>query len=328
MVVKYAPMNVVPAEGALLERILDESHAIWSDGLTRVAYGRYNVAQLRTPWGARNLRRLALVNDNGDLLSSAKRYDFEARLDGRSVRVVGLGAVFTPEAKRGHGYARELVARIGEQATLDGAELALLFSEIDPDYYAGMGFTAIPRREVVLRLKEHRRGAPMVLVRAGEERDISAVTALARTMTAASRFALEPSDDLVRFSLSKKRLLAGFLAPDLLNVEFFIVEEGAGAVAFAILTATSEDVVLEMCGDRDPAGARVGALLQVLRARNPGEPEPTMSCFLPAGWLPPQVEIASATSVREVMMVRPLREGVLNTPLQEADVLYWHGDLF
>ncbi len=75
----------------------------------------------------------------------------------------------------------------------------------------------------------------------------------------------------MRFSLSKKRLLAGFLPPGLLSVEFFIVEEGAGAVAFAILTVTADDVILEMCGDRDPAGARLGALLQVLRARTPTE---------------------------------------------------------
>ena len=96
----------------------------------------------------------------------------------------------------------------------------------------------------------------MVLVRAGEERDIPAVAALARTMASSHRFALVPTEDYVRFSLSKKRLLAGFLPPGLLSVEFFIVEEGAGAVAFAILTVTSDDVILEMCGDRDPAGAR------------------------------------------------------------------------
>jgi hypothetical protein len=32
--------------------------------------------------------------------------------------------------------------------------------------------------------------------------------------------------------------------------------------------------------------------------------------------------------VREVMMVKPLTDAVLTTPLHERDVLYWHGDLF
>ena len=61
-------------------------------------------------------------------------------------------------------------------------------------------------------------------------------------MDASHRFALVHTDDSVRFSLSKKRLLAGLLPPGLLTVEFFVVEEGGRAVAFAILTTTEEDV--------------------------------------------------------------------------------------
>lgn len=313
----------------MLDRILDESHRLWSDGLPRHAYERYNAAQMRTAWGARHLRRLALIGTDGEVLSSAKRYEFEAGLDGRTVKVVGIGAVFTPEAQRGRGYARAIIEQILTDATSSGADLALLFSEIDPAYYGALGFLPVPRTELTIRAAlKPGAGAPMVLVRAAEERDIPAVAALATSMAKPHRFALVPGEDLVRFSLSKKRLLAGFLPPDLLNVEFFIVEEGAGAVAFAIVTVTREDAVLEMCGDRDPAGARVGALLQVLRARTPGEDVPPLSCFLPPGWLPPQVEIESTRAVDDVMMVRPLREGVLQAPLTDADVLYWHGDLF
>lgn len=322
-------MNLVIAEGPVLERILDESHRIWSDGLSRHAYSRYNVGQMRTAWGARHLRRLALVDEAGEVLSSAKRYEFDALLDGQRIQVIGIGAVFTPAAQRGRGHARAIIDRIVSDARTSGADLALLFSEIDPAYYATMGFVPVPRRELTLTVKQKTgAGAPMVLVRAGEERDIPSVAALASSMTAGHRFSLVATEDLVRFSLSKKRLLAGFLPADVLNVEFFIVEEGASAVAFAILTVTSDDAVLEMCGDRDPAGARVGALLQVLRARTPAEETPPLSCFLPPGWIPPQVEIASSEPVREVMMVRPLRPGVLQAPLRDSDVLYWHGDLF
>jgi hypothetical protein len=320
-------MKLVSAEGGALDRILDETHDIWSDGLSRQSYARFNLAQTRTPWGSRHLRRCALLDGQGDLLSSAKRYDLRARLDGREIGVVGLGAVFTPGPMRGRGHARALVEQILADAASEGTELALLFSEIDPAYYAAMEFVGIPRRERLIRAKE-KPGAPMILVRAGEERDIPAVAALAATMTAGHRFGLVPSEDSIRFSLSKKRLLAGFLPPGALSVEFYIVEEGAGAVAFAILTVTSEDVILEMCGDRDPSGARVGALLQVLRARTPAEPAPKLSCFLPAGWLPPQVEVEASGLVREVMMIRPLRDGLLAAPLKDEDVLFWHGDLF
>jgi N-acetylglutamate synthase-like GNAT family acetyltransferase len=320
-------MKLIPAEGQILEQILDESHEIWSDGLTRTAYDRYNVAQVRTPWGSRNLRRLALVDERGRLLSSAKRYDLRAILDGCEISVLGIGAVFTPERGRGRGHARDLIELILSDASSRGADLALLFSEIDPSYYERMGFVAVPRHELAVRPKDAK-GAPMVLARAAEERDIPAITDLVKSMARGHRFALVHDEAFVRYGVSKKRLLAGFLQPHTLSVEFHIVEEGAGAVAFAILTATADDVVLEMCGDRDPAGARVGALLQVLRARTPAERVPPVSCFLPPGWCPPQVEIVSRRLVREVMMVRPLKPGVLRTPLKEEDVLYWHGDLF
>lgn len=322
-------MRLVTAEGAPLERILDESHRIWSDALTRRDYGRYNALQMRTPWGARHLRRLLLVDDHGEVLSSAKQYALTVRVDGRSSSAVGIGAVFTPEAHRGRGHARALIEAMLERGAADGAEYALLFSEIDPDYYASAGFVPVPRHELTVRtLPGSRPGAPAVLVRAGEERDVPAVAALARRMAEPHRFAVEQVDDYVRFSLSRKRLLAALLPPDLLSVEFFIAEEGASAVAFVILTVTPEDIILEMCGDRDPAGARVGAILQVLEARTPSEARPSLSAFFPAGWLPPQLEIESSEQVREVMMIRPLSGSVFDPPLTEQDILYWHGDLF
>lgn len=320
-------MKLVPAEGAILDQILDESHDIWSDGLSRPAYGRYNAAQMRTPWGSRHLRRFALVDGDGRVLSSAKRYDFRARLDDQDVSVVGIGAVFTPHEMRGRGHARQMVEQIINEAAVGGAQLALLFSEIDKRFYEALGFVAVPRHELLIRTKDSR-GAPMVLARAGEDKDIPAVTALAKSLLANHRFALVPTEESIRFSLSKKRLLAGLLPPGALSVEFYVVEEGPGAAAFAILTVTREDVVLEMCGDRDPSGARVGALLQALRARTPGEAPPALSCFLPHGWLPPQVEIERSVLVREMMMVRPLVPGVLRSPLRDSNVLYWHGDLF
>ena len=320
-------MKLVEAEGRALGQILDETHAIWSDGLSRIAYERFNEAQSRTPWGRDHLRRYLLMGDDGRVLSSAKRYDLRARLDGREIRIVGLGAVYTPPDQRGRGHAAVVVERIVESAARDGAELAVLFSEIDPRYYAASGFVAIPRREALISVRPSR-GAPMVMVRDGIAADIPTVVAIAERMSGGYRFALAHSDALVRFGLSKKRLLAGFLPQGELAVEFYVVEEGGGAVAFAVITVTETDAVLEMCGDRDPSGARVGALLQTLRARTPGERIPPLTGFLPHGWCPPQVEVEEGALARAVMMVRPLRDGVLDTPLTERDVLFWHGDMF
>lgn len=320
-------MELVEADGPALAQILDETHGIWADGLSRPAYARFNEAQSRTPWGRQHLRRCVLRGEDGRVLSSAKRYDLHASLDGRRIRIVGLGAVFTPPNERGRGYAARIVERLVESAARDGAELAVLFSEIDPAFYAAAGFVPIPRHESMIRVRPSR-GAPMVMVRAGGDDDIPTVVALAHGMSAGHRFALAQNDALVRFGLSKKRLLAGLLPDGQLAVEFYVVEEGGGAVAFAVITVTETDAVLEMCGDRDPSGARVGALLQTLRARTPGERIPPLTGFLPHGWCPPQVEVEEGAPARAVMMVRPLRDGVLDTPLTERDVLFWHGDLF
>lgn len=320
-------MKLVPADGAILGQILHESHPIWCDGLTPQAYAQFNAAQLRTPWGARHLSRCALVDGGGRLLTSAKRYQLRLKIDDRAVNAVGIGAVFTPTSQRGKGYAPAIIARILEAAQRDGAELALLFTEIGTQYYERLGFTPVALHQVLLSVVE-KPGAPMLLVRSGEERDIPAVTALATSMSNGYRFALVPEPDAIRFSLSKKRLLAGLSAPGALTVEFFVVEEGASAVAFLILTTAGDDVVLEMCGDRDPSGARVGAIIQVLRARTPSEKALRLRGVLPPGWQPPQVDIVAVAKSPDVMMVKPLKAGVLSRPLREEDVLFWHGDLF
>ncbi len=146
-------------------------------------------------------------------------------------------------------------------------------------------------------------------------------------MSRLTRFAIGQNEDYVRYGLSRKRLLAGLLPPGALTVEFFIVEEGSSAVAFAILTTAGDDIVLEMCGDRDPGGARVGALLQVLRARTPGNPALNVRGSLPPGWLPPQMRIEATAAAPDLLMVKPLNDRLLSRPLEESDILYWHGDL-
>lgn len=320
-------MKLVPADGPLLGQILDESHGIWADGLTPRGYAQFNAAQLRTPWGALRLRRVALVDDHGQLLSSAKRYLLRVRIDGQTCDAVGIGAVYTPQAQRGRGYARIIIEQLVDEARASGAALAMLFTEIGTQFYERLGFTPVDLYQVLLGVVE-KAGAPMVLVRAAEERDIPAVAALAATMQDGHRFSLAVDADAIRFSLSKKRLLAGFSTPGALIVEFFIVEEGAGAVAFVVLTTAGDDVVLEMCGDRDPTGARVGALLQVLRARTPAAEPMKLRATLPPRWKPPQLRVLATAKSPDVLMIRPLQQGILTTPLSEDDVLFWHGDLF
>ena len=319
-------IELVPATGPILEHILDESFDLWGEGLSRKGYGQYNLAQARTPWGAANLRRLALV-ENGRVLSSAKRYDFDARLDGRFVRVIGIGAVFTPPAQRRRGLARQIVEMMVAQARDEGADLALLFSDIGPAFYAALGFVAIRLEEATIAVTPMR-GAPGVLLRAGDDRDVAAVAHLHNTRAARFRFALERTREQVSYSLAKKRLLSGLAAPGNRSTEFFVVEEGAGAVAHTIVTVAGDDWMLEECGDRDPSGARVGAALQMLLARDTVVRPNRIRAWLPRGFVPPQIAIVDRRPAPELMMITSLRDRAIDPPLEPADVLYWHGDVF
>jgi GNAT acetyltransferase-like protein len=257
-------------------------------------------------------------------------YTFEATLNDRAIRVAGLGAIFTQPAHRGRGAARELVDRLLERAAAGGADLALLFSEIGADYYARLGFTPIATTLQTLRIVEDdRRGAPAMMVRAGEERDLNDLVSIGRSMAESYRFGLRRDRDHIQFALARKRLLAGLLPPGARQLMFFIAEEGASAVGYVVISVSGGQWMLEECGDRDPSGARVGAILQVLVARNPAEARALVTGWLPARFLPPQIRIVDSSAAHDVMMVRPLSDTAGDaSSLVEDQLLYWRSDLF
>jgi len=321
--------NLVDAEGPILERILADTHSIWHDGLTPHAYGRFYAAQVATPWGRTHLRRLALV-DGPDVLASAKLYTFDAVLDSIPIKVAGIGAVFTSQVSRGRGAARDLIERLLDRAAADGADLALLFSEIGPDYYARLGFEAIAIPDRQLRVTESARyGAPMTMVRGGDDRDLAAIVLMNTTRAEPYRFHLTRDHELVAFAIVRKRLLAGLGPSGVRILHFFVAEEGGSAAAYVVIGVHGNQWTLEEAGDRDSSGARVGAILQALIAREPAETRPSITAWLPDGFLPPQVTIIGETPSAEVMMIRALTDRGRTAPrLSPADVFYWHGDLF
>jgi len=233
-----------------------------------------------------------------------------------------------------------MIEHLVRRSANEKADLAMLFSEIGPDYYAGLGFATIPTTIATLRVHaSERHGAPAVMVRTADDRDLSDIAAMNVDGARAFRFHLDRDRDLIHYAIAKKRLLAALApagdrsaAPSLerRTVQFFVAEEGASAAAYVVITTDARGGwMLEECGDRDPSGARVGAILQTLIARDPAEPRPTIRAWLPPGFLPPQVVVAEAAPPAEVMMVRPLSaRAKAALPLRGADVLYWHSDAF
>jgi GNAT superfamily N-acetyltransferase len=327
-------MKLVPARGSLLEQVLDETFPTWHEGLTRRAYGQLNAAQMRTSWGSRNLDRYALVDDAGTLLSTAKRYRLQARVEGRIVGVCGIGALFTPPAMRRRGYARQLIEELLTLEARDGAGMALLFSEIGAAFYERLSFRPMSVDEVTLAVPA-RDGAPAMLVRSGADTDLPALSAMHDVRSVAADLALRREPDYIQFALARKRLRAALGAPPKhgshqnsgTHVEFHVAEEGASAVAYVVVTVTRHGWTVQEAGDRDPSGARLGAILQVLLARDPGAPRPRIRAWWPRGMpIPPQCQIVNRRPARDVMMIRALSASVPCSATGE--VFYWRGDFF
>ena len=322
------PFHVVPATGAVLEQVLDDTFPLWNDGLSREHYAKNWAAQLKTPWGQSHLDRVALV-DGPHVMCSAKRYHLSVRIDGRIRSVLGIGAVFTAVAHRGRGCARELLVRMLDTAVTDGQEFAMLFSEIAPAFYERLDFVPVPLFETTLEVDQKRGGAPAMLVRSGDDRDLPAIIEMSAARSTGARLALDRSEDFVRYGITRKRLLSGLSPIGKRNTEFLVVEEGHQAVAYLVSTDQDGRWMIEEAGDRDPSGARLGAMLQVMLARHPSERLPEIKCWWPAGLVPPQVKVAASTPTQDVLMIRPLRDRILPLPpLAAAEVVYWHADYF
>ena len=318
--------RIVLAEGALLEEILDGTYPIWNEGLTRRAYGQWNAAQMLTPWGRDHLHRFALVDDGGRLLASAKRYRYDVRLNGRDTSMCGFGAVFTPPDRRGRGHAAEAIEQIVAREREAGAAMATLFSEIGEPFYRRLGFEPVPLEELTFEVVQ-KGGAPATLVRAGADRDFPDLAGMHDVRAGSARFALRRSAPMIQYAIAKKRLFSGLAAPGHRETHWFVAEEGSSAVAYVLLTVTAGHWTIEEAGDRDPAGARLGAIMQVLLAREPSLRTPAIRAWWPVDFpIPPQMRVTARAPATDVFMIRPLADdAALPAP---GDVFYWKSDYF
>src|SRR5260221_72632 len=109
--------------------VLAQSHEVWGEGMGLDDYPRFNPALKDSDWGRRNYRFLIGRDDSGGLLSSLQLYTLHGVLDARPLRIAGVGALFTPPARRGQGHAAALLERALALAASEGAGVALRWKE-------------------------------------------------------------------------------------------------------------------------------------------------------------------------------------------------------
>jgi hypothetical protein len=321
--------TVVSAEGSILQQIVTSRAQTAHLGLRRDACRQFEAAQSKTAWAVGHRRRFAWV-DGDELLASAEQYHLAGILDGQPVAICGIGSALSHAAHDDANlHARRLIDRLLDHAVHAGADVALICGTGNTASLASDGFETLPSVDLELGVAESpRHGAPMTLVRGGEERDLAAIVAMGQVRSSACRFHLVRDVDFVRHAMTRKRLMAGLGPIGARQFHFVIAEEGITAAAYLAISVAAGMWTIEECGDRDPSGARVGALLQALIAREPVETRPVIRGWLPPGFVPPQVTIASASPSNEVLWVRALSSRVPPLDVASTDLLYWRDDFF
>lgn len=121
-------------------------HPIWGGLLDEARFLAFQRRLADAP-EARGRYRMLGWFDGVRLLSAFKQYDLQGTIASRALRIVGIGAVFTPPPLRRQGHAFAMLRCAIERARESGADAALLFSDIDVRYYERLGFVPVESRE-------------------------------------------------------------------------------------------------------------------------------------------------------------------------------------
>lgn len=293
-----SPPQLVPVDAALRAQ-LSACTAPSPTGLTSQAAVRFTTALLRTPYGRDHLRHVALVAE-GRVLASAVLEQRPAIVLGRTVSVCVAGDVgvhVEGEDPAAHALLRQVIVQAPEFAPGAACLLSTAPSADPPP-----GFTPVAARELTLVVREDsRRGAPMAPVRSGHRDDLAFIAEYPTHRPSPGGLHFLRDAGTLEYALTRHRLLSGLAPAGVRESWFLVVEEGMRAAAYVVLGVTPGRWTIEDWGDRDPTGARVGAILQTLIAREPAERRPVITTELEAETVPPQLTIAasrpSATSL-------------------------------
>ncbi len=146
MIVKLEPIGVEE----YVRDVLPQTFELWGNDRD---FERY-VGEFRelaaSVYGKRRPLTVGL-RESGALVCSCKNYDREIRWGDASLRATGIGAVFTPERLRGHGFATAMLGSLLDAERDAGRDVAFLYSDIHPAYYERLGFIPLPSRLFTVR---------------------------------------------------------------------------------------------------------------------------------------------------------------------------------
>ena len=170
--------------------VLPVTASLWAGQRDLQTYVRQTNELARSSYGRRNYRTVGLF-EGSDWIASCKRYERKVDLDGMRLGAVAFGAVFTPRALRGQGYATTMLALLLDEARKRGLDLAYLFSDIHPAFYAALGFRECPSHSFTMASDSL--SADRVRSRRIDDSDWHDVARCFRAMQSAERWGIERS---------------------------------------------------------------------------------------------------------------------------------------
>ncbi len=134
----------------------EHSHESWGDD---APCAQWVERRLDSPRHQRADWWVLTVDD--EVASSLGCYELDFCHRDATVDGIGIGAVHTAPDERGKGYASRLCRRVHEQYADEGCRLALLFTDIDPDFYRELGYaTSSDRRFDTTELRDIAESGP------------------------------------------------------------------------------------------------------------------------------------------------------------------------
>ena len=133
-----------------VREVLPLTAALWAGERSYDRYVEHTLETARSGYGRRHYGTMGLY-DGDRLVASFKRYERTLQSGSERLRGVGVGAVYTPPAFRGRGFASAMLAMELDRCRTQGVDVAYLFSDIRKEFYEDIGFRALPSRSISLR---------------------------------------------------------------------------------------------------------------------------------------------------------------------------------
>ncbi len=130
--------------------VLPLTAPLWAAGRDFESYARHTLELARSGYGRNHYSTIGLY-DGALLCATCKCYEREVRVGERTLKALGIGAVFTPTELRGRGYGSAMLAALMDREHAAGSDALYLFSDIAPAFYEALGFVAFPSRVFSLR---------------------------------------------------------------------------------------------------------------------------------------------------------------------------------